>query len=716
MADAYTNTTLDKKKLSKKDEKEIVDLLGDYFQQALADIPWREARDEMVRCFDYKENRQWTTVELAELARRNQPPTVNNQVKVTIDRIVGQFVQVKSKTVYKPRNGHIDDDAAAGMSDIYSYIRQSSGLEFEERDVVEDGATGGFGVFDVCVEDDGGPGQEVKVKAEDCFNIFPDPKSRRYDWNEDARYICRAKWVDQDYAKELYPKKAKEIESLYTDSGNTQLISVDVLRGEIWVDYNRNRIRLVEVQYKKFHDITKYIFSDGKVMLDEQVDDTLLAMAKQAGITWQTKDDREEQICIGVFCAGILFEHGVSKRKRYSFVPYFTNRKKSGAPYSMITTAIPLQDAINKRESKALHLLTTNQAIYERGVIGDRNLMMLEMAKPDGAIELEEGGFEKFRVEKNLELANTQFAMHGAAKLDFRQVTGVNPDALGEKSEVRSGVGIQRKIAMTGLIIAPIFDNFRRTREALAKTIHDAVTIAYTSEKIMLITDNPKLSREVFLSNDKLQAIKQAKYDVIISEEHDFDTVQEQQLDILSRSLPNLLQFGPAWAEVLLEMSSIRDKDVILAKVQKITQASAPKKDHNISFSAALDKLTVPEKIFLYQEMGMPPQLIAAVAQNSPPPTQILDAQAKQASEQAKLQAENVRQQGQVVTEQHKHALEQTKLQGTVLKAQTEQQKSALDIGVAVQKGKLDLIKKQMELTSLAQAHNNINVGGSSGE
>jgi hypothetical protein len=282
--------------------------------------------------------------------------------------------------------------------------------------------------------------------------------------------------------------------------------------------------------------------------------------------------------------------------------------------------------------------------------------------------------------------------------VDFRQVTGVNPDALGEKSEVRSGVGIQRKIEMTGLIIAPLMDNFKRTREALAKTIHDAVSIAYTGEKIFMITDNPKSAREVVLSNDTIEAVKQAKYDVIISEEQDFDTVQEQQMDIIARSLPSILQFGPAWAEVLFEMSSIRDKDQILQKVREINAQNAPKQQHTISFSAALDKLSTPEKLFLYQEMGMPPQVLQAVQQASPPPTQVIQAQqaAQKDQIQAQAEVEKTRQATQTV---------QLKGQSDIIKARSSAAKSQADIaksGMDVQMKQMDVVQKQLELAAAA--------------
>ena len=65
--------------------------------------------------------------------------------------------------------------------------------------------------------------------------------------------------------------------------------------------------------------------------------------------------------------------------------------------------------------------------------------------------------------------------MHNQAKADYRMVVGVNPDALGERSEVRSGVGIARKQQMTDVVISPIYDNFRRTRQMLAMNVLELI-------------------------------------------------------------------------------------------------------------------------------------------------------------------------------------------------------------------------------------------------
>ena len=59
-----------------------------------------------------------------------------------------------------------------------------------------------------------------------------------------------------------------------------------------------------------------------------------------------------------------------------------------GDRYGVVRSWFSLQDEINKRRSKALHLMNVRQTYGNQGA-GDTNKLKAEMAKPDGHIELE---------------------------------------------------------------------------------------------------------------------------------------------------------------------------------------------------------------------------------------------------------------------------------------------------------------------------------------
>ena len=208
-------------------DQDTLKKLEDNFQSALDHPTWRDWRKHAAKCHDYKENKQWTDAELAELAKRGQPPTVNNQISVTINRMVGQFVRQATRVIYKGRNPQ-DQPGAEVLSDLFRFIRQSNDLEFEEKDQAEDGFTGGFGVLKASVTYDDTFQPHIEMKCVDSFTVLPDPYSRRYDWNIDANFICEAYWVDPEELKKLHPDKAGAISQIMdSGAGLGQLGDVD---------------------------------------------------------------------------------------------------------------------------------------------------------------------------------------------------------------------------------------------------------------------------------------------------------------------------------------------------------------------------------------------------------------------------------------------------------------------------------------------------------
>lgn len=581
--------------------------LDAYFQSAIDHPSWMAWRENARKCYEYRDGNQWTQAELRELQKRNQPPTVNNQVKVTIDRMVGRFVQSKTRVAYRGRNPE-DAGAATVMDEIYRYIAQNNRFEFEERDVFEDGATGGFGCIYASASFDDLLQPEINLRAVDPFEIYPDPWSRRYNWNEDANFICWAKWLHFDEAEQLYPKYARRLAGIANSSYD--LLETDAFRGDDYIDFDERgkprRIRLVECWYKEKTRVKLLITTDdqGQEMI---VDSSSLepAMIKQL----MAEGAREivrivPTMRVAVFSAGILFDDRESPHatEMFPFVPFFVHRQKDGEPYSPIRVALPLQEAINKRESKALHLLNSNQAIFQQGAIRDKAELAEELAKPDGLMEVRRMG--ELSIEKNHDIALSQFQMHQQSQNDFRRVTGVNTEALGEPSEIRSGVGIARKQQMADMILSPAFDNFRRTRAILAKLIVEFVGTYYTEPKALLVLDELGQQAQFLLGEDALAAIKVGQYDVVVEEVPDLTTLQQEQTSMLMQNLPGFLQFGPGWATVLIEMSEIKGKDAILQRVQQLTPPQPP--EPNYSLNITWDQLTPEEKIAFAGQLNLP--------------------------------------------------------------------------------------------------------------
>jgi len=284
-------------------------------------------------------------------------------------------------------------------------------------------------VLDVQVGFDDLLQPEILVRWEDPLAIHPDPHSRHYDWNEDALYICRSKWIDVDKAVELHPESETELRGLLSgeDPAHGDLLEKDRIEGNketLLVDDKRNRIRLVEVQYKKFKREILWV-ADDRTILEDEISEK---EAKRKGYIKLIRVTH--RIFVGVFTEGILLSHDETEKERFSFVQFIVHRKRSGEPYGPTFPALPLQDSINKRGSKAMHLLNSRGVIYERGAVTDKDSLAAELAKPDFQIELNDASMEKFQFVEHKELATLVWATFRATPIPLR-ISVFSPRASG---------------------------------------------------------------------------------------------------------------------------------------------------------------------------------------------------------------------------------------------------------------------------------------------
>ena len=477
------------------------------------------------------------------------------------------------------------------------------------------------------------------------------------------------------------------------DPARGDLLEKDRIEGNkdtLLLDPARNRIRLVEVQYKKFKRQVLWI-SEDRTIRGEDISDK---EARKAG--YPRLVSTTHRIFIGVFTESLLLSHDETEDERYSFVQFLVNRKRSGEPYGPTFAALPLQDSINKRGSKAMHLLNSRGVVYERAAVTDKDKLAEELAKPDFQIELADGKMDKFEFVEHKELAAAHMQFHDSDLANFRRVTGINPDALGEKTEIRSGIGVARKVAQTKIASAGSFDNFRRTRVALWLTVLDRIQHYYTPRKIELVTDDNEAAKVIELGAETLAAIKQAKYDMIISEMPDLINTEEEQFQTLSQLLPTMSQTSPFWAKMLLKSSSLRDKDKFIKELEALPKG--PQIQPKMTISAQLDNMSPVERAYLYQQMGAANVAQAVMQENRPTSNMI-----KLQSEQMKLQAAQAKIQATIQQAEMKLRTEQAsaelKMEVEEAKAQAETVKAKLEIVLAqmeLEKQKLEIEKAEL--------------------
>lgn len=603
----WSKILADEPEMSKeaKQEHDTLVLMHDNFVSAIDHPTWVNFAGNARRDFEFREGKQWTSNQITEIESRGQAPIVENEIAPIIERLIGQYKSQKTKATFRGRNLGDDEKTAEVLQDLNLHAKQQSDYEFEEGDMFEDANVCGFGVMEVKVELDDLGEASVAINNEDALNFFPDPYSRKYDWNIDGMHQSRAKWVSLDEAQKLHPNKSKELQGFVNlDPVNN---SASNFKKDNFFDDKTQRIRLVEQWYKVVDKREMALFSNTKV---EDITDMPARKRKKL-----VKDNNAKvitrvrtRIKMGVFVGRHVlleskdspYDHGL-----FPFVPYFIRRKKDGEPYSMVRLLIDPQTEVNKRRSKALHLLSMNQAVFESGAVKDIDKTRKEMNRPDGMVEYSRT--HKFEMVKNIEVANTQIALLGESKVAISRISGVPDESLARNTEIRSGIGLQRKQQQANITSLPIFANLRRSRFMIDRLIFGIQKQFYTEEKVLSVTDDLGKAKSFTLTQKQIDIIKEEKFDLTQEEMPDTTTIQDEQFRIITDILRGLNlppQFALTLLPIIIQLSQIRGKEAIMEQIKTLgeTKPELPKLNLQLVWS----ELTKEEKAFFAQQMGAP--------------------------------------------------------------------------------------------------------------
>lgn len=291
------------------------------------------------------------------LRMRGQPAIWTNRVQPAIDGVLGMLENSKVDPRAYPRNPSPEDE---NLSDIATkslrYIADKSDFENTLLDCAENFLIEGTEA--AIVEADGTDIPITQIRFEE---FFADPFSRRADF-KDAKYMGIAQWKDASEVKAAWPQQYAymgdpiqggggpngAIDSTWQDRPNNFIP---------WIDMTRQRMMVVEIYYNQ---------------------------DRGDGAKWYH--------CI--YCAAGVFVHELSPfldSKGLTLNPIeaescYVDRENNR--YGRVLNMMPIQDEVNARRSRALHL-TNSRQIQERELGAaqvDSNEARKEAARADGVI------------------------------------------------------------------------------------------------------------------------------------------------------------------------------------------------------------------------------------------------------------------------------------------------------------------------------------------
>lgn len=413
---------------------------------------------------DYYDGKQWTKEELETLRLRNQPPLVKNRIARKINFILGEEIKKRIDPAARPRTPQ-HEDAARAATDALRYVKDEQQFNKARSAVLKNMLIEGMGGSVKHLEEcEGEPGEDGESKTEYKHNLIHvefdrliyDPKSRCPDFS-DARYKGIVRWADLDDAIADYPDSTDALKAaVQNDTG----ASVDDTTDDTprrWSDRKRKRVKIVELYFRMGEDWYRSDFTAGEDL-------------RAPAPTFIKK--KKHSVCPLVMASCYVDQEGMR--------------------YGVVRNLISPQDEINKRASKALHLINTKQVIGEEGAVPDPQKFQAELAKPDGGyFQIRNGALRDGSIEimGTGDLAAGHVQMMQEAKQDIDSI-GPSSSTIPDMPESSSGRAFIARQQAASQELGPVFDSLRNWDMEVFDLDWLCVTQYWTELKWLRVTDD----------------------------------------------------------------------------------------------------------------------------------------------------------------------------------------------------------------------------------
>jgi hypothetical protein len=432
-------------------------------------------RQRMAKCEAMYDNEQWDYQDAQVIKDRGQDATVYNEIKPTIDWLIGTERRVRVDFVVMPEDtiedadGEEADDDARTKTKLLKWLDDSNKAAFERSWAAEDAFKAGIGWLEVGFRGDR-TGAPVFVGAESWRNILWDSQAQKRDLS-DARYLFRIKVVDLDVALAIFPNKREEIERC-AQIGDTMQIASEWLGGLGGLIQGLDAFGSTDETMDMLTSKPIDMFNTRKrIMLIECWSREPVQRAPEAvGLG----DPLEFKIHVSIMTEHDTLIEGLSpyNHDQFPFVPVWGYKaRRTGLPYSPIWPLIGPQVGLNKRMARSIFEAMANQVEMEVGAIDeavmDPEELRAEYDDPQGMPMYAAGALSgnKVRTVQQQGKAAEQIALAEQDRIAIRAMSGVNADNRGMNSNVTSGKAVLAKQDQGSLLTAELFDNLQFSRQ-----------------------------------------------------------------------------------------------------------------------------------------------------------------------------------------------------------------------------------------------------------
>jgi len=616
----------------------------------------RKAREKAERDVDYYDGKQLTKKEYDTLVKRGQVPHVDNRVKRKIRYMEGLEQQQRTDPRALPRTPQHEEDANS-VTDCLRYVTEENNFDQLRSRVWKDLLCWGWSGYEIVHEENPGqPNAKVIIRRCQADRMFWDPFSEAEDF-DDARYRGLCVWGDRDEFVKRYGKKAGKVFDETIGEGEIGGTYDDKPRYTTWTsrEDKRVRARIVQVYYRTSSGLWHFCeFTKG-----------------------------------GFLAGGVSPWVDENKVPEHPFAWGSANVDRDNNRYGEIRDMIDPQDAINKRHSKFLHLMSVRQTFGNEIAMGSMTTRELreQAARPDGHFALGSNvEFNKhFGIVPTADMAQGQFQLlqQAIAEMDLQ---GPNAAMQGKDPRQFSGRAIQLQQQGGALESNPTFDTLRHMDNEAYKKIWRRIRASWTAQDYIRVTDDERNVKWVGINMPKMDRMLGPDGNPVINP-------QTGQPVVGPKMDPQTGQ--PVMQNQLSEI----DVDIIMDEAPHV--GTLQQEEFMALVEMASKGLPIPPKAIikasqLRSKFDILKDMEAAA--KNPPPNPIMmkvqaDMQAKQADAQLKAQSAQQKAQLDAQSEQRAAGMDAQRMQ-------MEQEKAQVEAATAQQEAeaKLALLQREADL------------------
>lgn len=223
----------------------LVQYVDDYLEAT------KDEREESELCRDYYDGKQWTDEEITELNKRNQPVLTFNRIARKVNTLRGHEIASRRDPTAEPRTKEHEEDARA-ITDALRFVCDDQNFDVVKSSVVEELIIEGASACIVFPEERPNGDVRLKVTHIPWDRYVRDPHSRDPGYR-DGRFHGIVKWRSFDDVRRAYKDTADEaIESERNRIGGLSDFTDDSThddRPKLWFDSKHKRMKVTELYW-----------------------------------------------------------------------------------------------------------------------------------------------------------------------------------------------------------------------------------------------------------------------------------------------------------------------------------------------------------------------------------------------------------------------------------------------------------------------------------